>query len=190
MHRTAVFGVVLGVLLALLIPTPVDAHSGGRVQLWPQSFTMTAADAGWRIDLVLIDRDSGTKATGFGVTVNGVDPSQARFGPMTLTALANGAYTGTVTGIEAGPWTVTVVAGPIPGSEDAEILNRTYEVALDSAPGSAAPGVEAQGAALAGATTDDEGGGGALPAFILIGAGIGATAALTLGRRRGRLVRR
>jgi hypothetical protein len=115
----------------LLGPRPAAAHSGARAQLYLADLRLEPAHpAGWTVEAVLTDRDSGQPLPGFDVQITGVSPTGSRFGPVTLLdPELRGHYTAPVTP-EPGPWSITVDAKGFPGGAEGIPLRQTAEVRL------------------------------------------------------------
>jgi hypothetical protein len=134
------FLAVLAALLALGVvfgAGPAGAHAGGRAELYLADFRLEPAQpAGWTVQAVVSDRDSGKPLPGFDVKVTGTSPSGSVFGPVALADPgARGRYTATITP-PAGQWALTVDARGFPGGAEGIPLTKTIEVHLD--PGVAA----------------------------------------------------
>jgi len=140
-HWRAVAG--LAAVLALGVVSgarPAGAHAGGRAQLYLADFSVEPArPAGWTVQALVSDLDSGRPLPGFDVRVTGTSPSGSVFGPVALADPdARGRYRGTITP-SAGQWLLKVDARGFPGGAEGVPLTRTIAVHLDPGGASLAP---------------------------------------------------
>jgi hypothetical protein len=70
---------VAAVLIALVVGAPpATGHEDGQVQLYAAEMTVTPDSDGQRIDVLLVDLDSGSPAPGFAAGVTGIGPARPR----------------------------------------------------------------------------------------------------------------
>jgi hypothetical protein len=101
---------VAAVLIALVVGAPpATGHEDGQVQLYAAEMTVTPDSDGQRIDVLLVDLDSGSPAPGFAAGVTGIGPDGSRIGPIELSSSPEAHYRASVA-LAPGNWTFTVDA--------------------------------------------------------------------------------
>jgi hypothetical protein len=161
------------VLLALVNPVghvvaaSQPRHEDGKVELYVSDFHVHPDGDAQRVHAILVDRDSGTPAPGFEVTMTATARGTT-VGPIELTSDDEGNYTARVE-LDRGTWTVTIDARQGGSATPAKATTQTFTIVVDDGEG-------------------DAGGGTTWRAVLLAGAGVAAVVAVAFVlRRRSRI---
>jgi hypothetical protein len=101
-------------------------HEDGKVELYVSDFHVHAEGDAQRAHAVLVDRDSGTPAPGFDVTLSATGQGRT-VGPVVLAGDAEGNYTALVE-LDPGAWTVTIDAEQGGSATPANATTQTFTV--------------------------------------------------------------
>lgn len=182
MRKPQLLAVVAGALLATGgLALPADAHMGGKIQLFLKDLKVENTGAGYDMTAVLVDRDSGSVATGFQTTVRGASADGKSFPETKMTPEQGGIYRLGVPA-EAGDWTLTLRSVGIPGTDDAVPLVEQKRISFP-----AAGAVEAAPAPSERSGSTDDGGSssaGAIVGLLAVVALAGVGGVLFAKRRR------
>jgi hypothetical protein len=151
--RLAAFCV--GVALLTVGPDRAAAHENGKVELYVAELAIAPVAGGHEVDALVVDRDSGTPASGFRVTVVARRGGAEPLAPTSLEPAEDGHYLG-VLDLSEGSWQLTVTADQGTSVIPAKASSRTFDVEV-AADGSTA-------------SAGDEG----VPVVVFVGAGVGA----------------
>src|SRR2546426_640169 len=166
-------GVALAVLAAA---APASAHSGGRVQLFVDRLGLHSAGGNdWTVSVIMVDADSGSPQPGFDVVAEGRDQAGHSAGPVPLTDLGGGQYSGPLAAAPPGNWEIVVRAETLPGGAPGGPLRKAYPLVLEPRK-DVAVGAQATGRARSG-------GGTGLRLLVAVAAAV-VVGLFILGRRR------
>jgi hypothetical protein len=181
--RTARPGFIVGVaIVASLWAIPAWAHLGTAAQPYVAAFNVSpAGNSTWNVAVRLVDRDSGSPAPGFGVSLHGMGPAGAMVDHLALADQGNGQYTAAASAAP-GTWQFTVAVASIPGG--AEGIPFSQQTAAVLSAGAASAGTPS--GASHPMPGHGHGGAGVWLLAAVVGAALLLTAGLVLWRRPGR----
>ena len=133
-------------------------HEDGQVELYVSDFHVHPEGDAQRAHATVVDRDSGTPAPGFDVTMTATGRGTT-VGPIALTSDDEGNYTAVVE-LEPGSWTVTIRAQQGGSATPAKASSGTFTIEVGNG--------DADGASTAWRTALLSGGGAALAIAVFL----------------------